>query len=227
MLLGLSMTKTAGIYMIQNTVTGDDYIGSSVDISKRWIKHRYLLRLQKHFNLFLQNSWNKYGLTAFKFFVLEITSNLRDRELYWINQCSPTLNGTIVIDRPDPDGLGFCITESTRKKLSDAHKGHIPANKGLPGRKHTDEEKQHLSDINKGRVFSSEWRQKISTGKIGKHRKPATTETRQKLSIAMMGNTHAKGKGHPQSTETRNKISQTRIRLFSKRNNANVISINE
>jgi group I intron endonuclease len=191
-------------------LTGDDYIGSSVNISKRWIKHRYLLRLQKHFNQFLQNSWNKYGLDAFKFVVLEITTNLREREMFWINQCTPTLNGTTVIERPDPDGLGICISETTRKKLSDSHKGHIPANKGLPGRKHTEEEKAHLSKLFRGRKFSSETCQKISIAKTGKHRKDIpwnkgqrmSEETKLKVSISKTG------QRHPQTIETRQKIAK-------------------
>lgn len=64
--------KTTGVYAIY--CSGDDkyYIGSSVDIKKRWIGHSSLLRNKKHYNFYLQNAWNKYGEEAFSCFVVEI-----------------------------------------------------------------------------------------------------------------------------------------------------------
>ena len=45
--------KTTGVYAIY--CSGDDkyYIGSSVDIKKRWIGHSSLLRNKKHYNFYL------------------------------------------------------------------------------------------------------------------------------------------------------------------------------
>jgi len=40
----------SGIYKIANKVTGDFYIGSAVDINKRWNQHKFLLKKQKHYN---------------------------------------------------------------------------------------------------------------------------------------------------------------------------------
>ncbi len=34
------MPRTQGIYMITNTVTGETYIGSSIDIARRWPDYR-------------------------------------------------------------------------------------------------------------------------------------------------------------------------------------------
>ena len=34
------MPRTQGIYIITNTVTAEMYIGSSVDIARRWSDHR-------------------------------------------------------------------------------------------------------------------------------------------------------------------------------------------
>lgn len=64
--------KTTGVYVIY--CSGDDkyYIGSSVDIKKRWIGHSSLLRNKKHYNFYLQNVWNKYGEEALSCFVVEI-----------------------------------------------------------------------------------------------------------------------------------------------------------
>ena len=50
-----------GVYMIKNKVNGKLYIGSSVDIQKRWINHRIYLRNNKHHSFQLQQDWNEYG----------------------------------------------------------------------------------------------------------------------------------------------------------------------
>jgi len=60
-----------GVYKIQNSQTGDYYIGSSIDIHKRWIQHRNKLRRNYKDNPILQNAWNKYGEENFVFEILE------------------------------------------------------------------------------------------------------------------------------------------------------------
>ena len=75
--------------MIRNKVNNKVYIGSSVNIERRWYSHRYDLRCNKHNNKHLQNAWNKYGEDNFEFIVLEEVkdkSALRIREQYWLNK---------------------------------------------------------------------------------------------------------------------------------------------
>jgi group I intron endonuclease len=66
-------------------VTDKVYVGSSLNISKRWSRHRTDLRLSRHSNQHLQSSWNKYGERSFLFEILELTSDLTVREQYWID----------------------------------------------------------------------------------------------------------------------------------------------
>ena len=54
-----------GIYKIVNYVTGQCYVGQSQRVQKRIREHFRLLRLDKHPNPHLQNSYNKYGLESF------------------------------------------------------------------------------------------------------------------------------------------------------------------
>ena len=61
----------AGVYSIQSP-SGRRYIGSSVNMGKRWREHRYALRHGKHVNAALQNAWNKYGSAALEFSALII-----------------------------------------------------------------------------------------------------------------------------------------------------------
>lgn len=54
-----------GIYKIVNKATGHCYVGQSQYVKKRLKEHFRLLRLNKHSNGHLQNSYNKYGLENF------------------------------------------------------------------------------------------------------------------------------------------------------------------
>ncbi len=54
-----------GIYKIVNKKTNQCYVGQSANIKKRLSEHFRLLRLNKHTNNHLQNSYNKYGSNNF------------------------------------------------------------------------------------------------------------------------------------------------------------------
>ena len=53
------MISTIGIYKIINKVNGKYYVGSSLNINKRWSVHKSALSKNKHHNDHLQNAWNK------------------------------------------------------------------------------------------------------------------------------------------------------------------------
>ena len=65
MKISQNTSKKIGIYCIHNTVNGKKYIGSSINIQQRLLKHRSQLRGNYHENPFLQNSYNKYGESSF------------------------------------------------------------------------------------------------------------------------------------------------------------------
>lgn len=62
--------KTCGIYRIINIIDNKTYIGQSVNIAERFIRHKYQLNNNIHDNSKLQNAWNKYGSECFKFEIL-------------------------------------------------------------------------------------------------------------------------------------------------------------
>ena len=62
--------KICGIYQIVNIVNNKKYIGQSINIRDRFIRHKYQLNKNIHDNKKLQNAWNKYGKEFFKFEVL-------------------------------------------------------------------------------------------------------------------------------------------------------------
>lgn len=66
-----TIMRICGIYTITNKINGKLYLGSSIDINKRWHKHKTELRKKRHKNQHLQNSWNKYGEHNFDFIIVE------------------------------------------------------------------------------------------------------------------------------------------------------------
>ena len=76
-----------GVYMIKNIVNSKLYIGCSVDVNRRFNSHKNQLVNGKHPNLHLQQSWNKYGKTAFIFEIIEACNDsvLYEREHYYAN----------------------------------------------------------------------------------------------------------------------------------------------
>lgn len=77
----------SGVYRILNKVNGKFYIGSAIDIARRWRQHRHELRSGKHANSYLQNAWNKHTEEAFQFIILEFTDieKLQDTEQTWLD----------------------------------------------------------------------------------------------------------------------------------------------
>ena len=66
-----NMVRISGIYYIKNIIINKYYVGQSVDIYKRWHRHKYLLNNDKHNNIFPQKDWNRYGKDAFVFCVIK------------------------------------------------------------------------------------------------------------------------------------------------------------
>ena len=77
----------SGIYAITNVHNGMRYVGSAVNIRRRWNRHRKELQFGAHYNNHLQRAWDKHGQDAFIFSVIEECSRecLLDREQAAIN----------------------------------------------------------------------------------------------------------------------------------------------
>jgi group I intron endonuclease len=79
---------TSGIYMITCIENKKIYIGSSVNLTRRFSEHKRFLKKNDHYNSYLQNSWNLYGEESFVFSIIEKTKleELMSREQYWIDK---------------------------------------------------------------------------------------------------------------------------------------------
>lgn len=78
----------SGVYTITNLITNKIYVGScTTSIKQRFCNHKNELLKGIHKNLYLQRSFNKYGIENFKFEVLEecLPEFCISTEQYWMN----------------------------------------------------------------------------------------------------------------------------------------------
>lgn len=150
----MTSPKVIGIYAIRRK--SRMYIGSSVNIYNRWVRHRSNLRKNIHHNIHLQRAWNKYGEDSFEFVILEEcdVEALLEREQYYMDQCSERYN----------------IASIAGSRL------------GIP---HTPEACEKIRQANIGRNASEETKAKMSASKMGNTNSLGyvhTQETRVKMS---------------------------------------------
>ena len=61
----IELRNLSGIYKITNLENNKFYIGSAKDLYDRLASHKKDLRANKHCNIYLQRSYNKYGADSF------------------------------------------------------------------------------------------------------------------------------------------------------------------
>lgn len=195
----------SGIYEIVNLNNGKRYVGSAVNLSKRWGVHRSALNNGKHVNLHLQRSWTASGARAFAFAVIEYCEKpvLIEREQHHIDALKPEYN----ICSKAGSTLGVRRSAEQLLRASAAHRGL----------KHSAETRAKISDVQRGRVHSAETRAKMSAAARGKKK---STETRARMSAAALGRTisveqRAKiansKRGSVHSSKTRSKMSASAL----------------
>jgi group I intron endonuclease len=155
---------TTGIYVIANLVNHKKYVGSAINIERRWNGHRRSLRKGTHENPHLQKSWNKHGECAFKFDVLETVQDKWELvliEQYYLDWMEPEYNicrtvGSAMLGRHHTEDTkrrisaahaGKTLSAEHRAKLSASHMGQSPPNKG---KRYSEELRARLSAAHKG-----------------------------------------------------------------------------
>ena len=111
-----------GTYKIRNIVNNKIYVGSAVDIKKRWRDHKWYLKENKHHNPHLQSSYNKYGKQNFEFSIeLEcVTDDLLDNETsLMLKYNSKNRAHGYNINDPRKITFGSSCKDSTKKILSE------------------------------------------------------------------------------------------------------------
>jgi group I intron endonuclease len=154
-----------GIYTIRHIETDRCYVGSSVNIARRWVEHRRLIRAGKHPAKHMLNAFQKYGSDAFAFEILEECDVSDDairceRENHWIDKLKPVFNVAPVAGSV----LGLKRSAEARANMSKAQKGRISTLKGVP---RTPEVRAKISESSKKRVFSEEHKLAFSQARKG------------------------------------------------------------
>lgn len=172
-----------GIYEIRNIKNGRQYIGSAVNVSKRWREHLRQLEEGRHHSRFMQRCWNKNGGENFIFRVIISCSvdNLIMYEQRAIDAIRPHYNS----NKTAGSMLGHKHSEETRAKMrSSRPKNFSP----MTGKKHTDET-----------------RRKISEAKMGKKQSPDAVRRRAETLRKLKGKQNAKKFTEDQVRHIRNR----------------------
>lgn len=215
-----SVSRTSGVYKITCITNGKIYIGSSLDIKKRWSGHQYDLRKNKHPNPHLQGAWNKYGEASFIFEVVELVMpwSRIDREQYWLDKLKPydrTIGFNIGV-KANSGTSGRKLSPEHIAKSAAAHRGRKQPREAVEktaaknrGRKHNPEFGTAISARMKGVAKTPEARAKMSIAKKGKKLSPEHIE---KIRLASTGRKHSQitkekignaHKGHKHSDKTK------------------------
>lgn len=120
-MVSTGQSKISGVYRIKNILNDKVYVGSSVNISKRWNWHLTRLNAVRHHNKKLQRSWSKHGSRAFVFEIINICSPemLLIREQFWIDKLKTVSSGYNILPIAG-SALGRKHSEETKQKLRDS-----------------------------------------------------------------------------------------------------------
>lgn len=193
---------TCGVYIILCTASGRYYVGSSVDIERRWNAHRAGLRRRGHHSEKLQRAWDKYGEWEFSLKIVARTQRsdrLASIEQRWIDRLDSFRRGYNVAPIAGGSVLGIKFGPPSAEK------------------------RRKLAAAQTGRRYSDESRAKMAAAKLGKGRGPPSDVTRLRMSLAQKGRivsdktrrlirlARARQVIRPHSQRSREKISATLI----------------
>lgn len=173
----------SGIYKIVNTQNGKLYIGSAKNIHKRWMRHLNDLRNNNHCNILLQRSFIKYGELCFKIEIIEKTSDLLDREQYFLDKLKPfapngynigcsATGGDNLSNNPNKKNIVKKITKAIKKRYK---------NMSDEDKKKYSEKMKGKNNPNYGNKWSKAQREAASKRSLGKK---MSKKTRLKMSEA-------------------------------------------
>jgi group I intron endonuclease len=185
------MDKISGIYVIRSLSNPSKlYIGSSVDIHRRWRAHKSNLSRNLHKNQKLQNHYNKYGDSDLEYYVyIECDKDiLLSEEQRIINEIKPQFN--IVTDVISRGTRGLHHTQEAKDKIGAAGKGRM----GYWAGKHQSPEliEKRTSKI-RGRKLSDDHIKQISE--------------------RMLGNKHNLGKHHSEAAKTKMRENNYQVKI--------------
>jgi len=166
-----------------------------------------MLKYNRHSNIYLQRSYNKYGKDNFIFYPLiyiEYDENMLIKLEDWYIKHYDTMN----------DKVGYNLIVADRHEFTEEHKRKISV--ANTGRKHTEEARKNMSIAQTGKKQSKKTVEKRRLKLIGKIRpKEATEKTR----LARLGTKHT------EESKLKMSISQKKLHRKMSEENRKKISI--
>ena len=116
----------SGIYMLTNKLTGDIYVGQSIDLRKRFLNYFNLSYLSRRNELIICRAIIKYGYSNFSITILEYCDkcDLDIREQHYFDVLNPKYN---IQKIAGGSSKGLILSEETKNKISKALKGVYPS----------------------------------------------------------------------------------------------------
>jgi group I intron endonuclease len=138
----------AGIYMLTNKLTGDIYVGQSIDLRKRFIKYFSLSYITSRKELIISRALIKYGYSNFSVTILEycIGSELDVKEQYYFDKLNPQYN---IQKIAGGSSKGLKLSEETKSKISKSLKGVYAGEKAYWYCRSMSEETKKLMSLKK------------------------------------------------------------------------------
>lgn len=139
-------------------------MGQSIRPAKRKKEHFDSLNCDKHYNEYLQRSFNKHGSEAFCFFILEKCDdeNLNKRELHYINKLKTHDRSRGYNLRGGGDY--FRLSDDSKRKISETRKQRISSGeiKTMKGYKWSEETRKRVKEEKRLLYSNPEFRKGIA-----------------------------------------------------------------
>lgn len=220
----MSQAKICGVYKITHIASGKSYIGISKNIERRWIQHKSWANTGKRRSA-IYAAFQKYGIDAFSWQIIEQCQpdQLEIREQHWIAVFDTFRNGYNLTAGGEYNKE---LSEESRKRMSDAHKGKKQSEELIAkrikrgenhygfGKTRNDETKRKISEKLTGLKQSDETKEKRSKSLTGRKMSSEAVEksrlarTGIKFSEQARKNLSDAHKGKKHSEETRRKMSE-------------------
>lgn len=183
----------SAIYQIQSKCKPNrKYIGSAINIAKRWGDHLNRLRRNKHHSKKLQRHYNKYGEADLQFSIILgcDKEDLIKNEQYFLDAYRPYFNicliaGSVLgLKKGASWNRGISPSEEIKEKLRKANLGKPQS---LETRQKRSQSMKGKNTWQKGRKFSEETKAKMRASQKARIRKSHTEEAKQKMRLAKLG----------------------------------------
>ena len=154
----------SGIYAL-SFLDVERYLGSSIDIHRRYKQHLNLLKRNAHHNQKLQNYYNKHGEP--KLVIIEVVEQATEKEVQDLEQSYlDVLDFSEVCNFSKIAGGGYLSDEINDKRKASLKKffeenpdAICGENNPFYGRRHTQKTKDAIGNANRGLKRSEEWKE--------------------------------------------------------------------